>query len=429
MVLLHYISQGIPLGLLMVAIPAWLAVEGATPGEIGIYLSISGLPWALKLVNGFLMDRFAFLAMGRRRAWLLAAQLVMVAGMLTGAIVDPGPHDLTLLTAVCFAINVATTFQDVAVDGMAVDLVPEDERARANGFMFGGQALGVATSSAGGGTLLANFGLATTFILLAAVVAGVFVASVFARERPGERLLPWTEGAASAHAIAFKVDRWGPIFSGVWRSLRLPVSLCAIVVFFFSGAMSGLYSGLAPLMGAGLAGLDTAQISAIAGVNGVISGVLGIVVFGPFADRIGLHRAFAIAFLVPAAISTAMLVADGWWYIVYLVIGFSALIYASNIFGGVLVAAVGMRLCAPAVAATQFTIYMALGNLGNSFGSALLGPLNALGGFYGMIGGLVVLGLGGWLVLRLRPDIGSKQNDALAVREILGAEASQADAG
>ena len=43
-------------------------------------------------------------------------------------------------------------------------------------------------------------------------------------------------------------------------------------------------------------------------------------------------------------------------------------------------AAIGMRLCAPAVAATQFTLYMATSNLGRTLASASIGPLDALGG-------------------------------------------------
>ena len=56
---------------------------------------------------------YTFMAMGRRRCW--------IAG---------------------FVVNMATTFQDVAVDGLAVDIMEEDERARASGMMFGGQYIG-----------------------------------------------------------------------------------------------------------------------------------------------------------------------------------------------------------------------------------------------------------------------------------------------
>ena len=42
----------------------------------------------------------------------------------------------------------ATTFQDVAVDGMAVDIMKEEERARASGMMFGAQSIGIVAATA-----------------------------------------------------------------------------------------------------------------------------------------------------------------------------------------------------------------------------------------------------------------------------------------
>ena len=70
-----YFSQGIPQGLLGIAIPAWLASQGASAADIANYLAIITLPWAFKLVTGPLMDRYEFLPMGRRRPWVIAAQL------------------------------------------------------------------------------------------------------------------------------------------------------------------------------------------------------------------------------------------------------------------------------------------------------------------------------------------------------------------
>ena len=62
-----YAAQGLPFGLFAVAIPAWLAAQGASAAEIGSYLAIATLPWSAKLLAGPLMDRFTFLPMDRRR--------------------------------------------------------------------------------------------------------------------------------------------------------------------------------------------------------------------------------------------------------------------------------------------------------------------------------------------------------------------------
>ena len=56
-----YVAQGIPEGLLWYAIPAWLAMSGKSPAEIGSYVAIIGLPWSFKIINAPLMDRFTYL--------------------------------------------------------------------------------------------------------------------------------------------------------------------------------------------------------------------------------------------------------------------------------------------------------------------------------------------------------------------------------
>ena len=122
-VFILYVAQGAPIGVFFFAVPAWLAMNGASPLAIGGFLSATSLPWTLKFVNGFIMDRFTFLPMGRRRIWLIGAQSIMVAGLILLALINPGAADIAALSAFSFLIMSATTFQDVAIDGMAVDLV------------------------------------------------------------------------------------------------------------------------------------------------------------------------------------------------------------------------------------------------------------------------------------------------------------------
>ena len=62
-----YVGQGMPIGLFWFAIPAWMAVNGASAADVGTVASLTALPWSLKLVNGFIMDRYTVLSLGRRR--------------------------------------------------------------------------------------------------------------------------------------------------------------------------------------------------------------------------------------------------------------------------------------------------------------------------------------------------------------------------
>ncbi|MEP4945390.1 MAG: hypothetical protein ABJT35_13540, partial [Parasphingorhabdus sp.] len=128
-IFLLYAGQGIPLGLFDFAIPAWMAVNGASAKDIGLVVAMVGIPWSFKFVAGVVMDRYTLLSMGRRRIWIIGAQAVMIVCLILFAIVDPGPRDILLLGIAGLAVNTATVFQDVAVDGLTVDILPESERS------------------------------------------------------------------------------------------------------------------------------------------------------------------------------------------------------------------------------------------------------------------------------------------------------------
>ena len=81
---------------------------------------------------------------------------------------------------------------------------------------------------------------------------------------------------------------------------------------------------------------------------------------------------------------------------------------------------VSMRLCDARVAATQFTIYMAISNFGISFGAFMLGQTDAMGGLPSI---LLVVGAGCALALALmvlvkyprRPEFHAQQAEAAMV--------------
>ena len=127
---LLYAAQGLPYGLLSVAVPAYMAEQGLEPTQIGSFMGIILLPWSLKLINGPIMDRWSFLSMGRRRPWVLWAQAGMIVTSLIMASVPNPLQHLAVLTALGFVMNFFTAFQDVAVDGMATTSQPRDFRIR-----------------------------------------------------------------------------------------------------------------------------------------------------------------------------------------------------------------------------------------------------------------------------------------------------------
>ena len=181
-----YVAQGVPIGLFWFAIPTWMATNGADAADVGYVLGLTAIPWTLKLVNGFIMDRYTWLAMGRRRVWIVGAQMTMIVLLIGAAALAPQASDIVLLGLAGFLVNMATTFQDVAVDGLAVDIMEEDERARASGMMFGGQSIGMALSTALTGMAIARMGPSAAYLLAAGFIAMVTLYVLFLRERAGD---------------------------------------------------------------------------------------------------------------------------------------------------------------------------------------------------------------------------------------------------
>ena len=131
-----YAGQGLPIGIYQVALPAYMASLGMSAAEIGGFIAFVFIPWSFKLFAGPVMDKFSFLPMGRRRPWILLAQTGLLLSFLVLCFLNPEPaSEYWLLAALGFLSNIFGALQDVAVDGMAIDLLREDERAQGNAFM------------------------------------------------------------------------------------------------------------------------------------------------------------------------------------------------------------------------------------------------------------------------------------------------------
>lgn len=82
-----YVAQGIPEGMTYFGIPAWMAMNGKSPAEIGAFVAVVGIPWSFKILLAPMMDRYTFLAMGRRRPWVLIGQTGLIGAFLAMSMV------------------------------------------------------------------------------------------------------------------------------------------------------------------------------------------------------------------------------------------------------------------------------------------------------------------------------------------------------
>ncbi len=381
---LLYAAQGAPEGLLYIAVPAWLAEHGVAAEAIGAYISIILIPWSLKLVNGLLMDRLAYLPMGRRRPWLLMAQAIMVASLLILGVRAPEGQDLAYVTIVGFAVNMAAAFQDVAIDGMAIDVVPDKERAQANGFMWGGKTLGIAGSSLANGYIITFYGYGAAAIATAAFVGLIMLVPLLVRERPGERLLPWSAGKVSPQSEAQQLHRSWPIVVTLAKAIGRPTSLIFALAVFVALMSYGLHTSFVPVLAVQELKFSQLDFGHLAAAANLVGGLFGIGLCGWIAGALGQRNALLLALAMTAALQLAVgLIPSApqsqMMFVIYTVV--HALLF---VLISVCIYAEAMRMSTPAVSATQFSLYMAVLNLGTSFGAQRFGALKSDFGYEGV---------------------------------------------
>lgn len=123
-------SSGMPFLLSGSVLTYWMATEKVDLTTIGIF-GLVGLPYALKFAWAPLVDRLPLPLvdswLGRRRSWMLLAQIGILLSTLLLAFSNPveGPW-LTAFAAVLVAFFSAT--QDIAVDAYRIEILRDDEQ-------------------------------------------------------------------------------------------------------------------------------------------------------------------------------------------------------------------------------------------------------------------------------------------------------------
>ena len=386
-----YFAQGIPQGLLGITIPAWLASQGVSAADIGSYLAVIVLPWAFKLVTGPLMDRYQFRPMGKRRPWVLTAQLGLSLSLLALMLIENPAEQIGLLMLIGALINSFAATQDVAVDGMSIDLTPVREQGRLNAFMSFGKAVGWGATSAVSGFLLMTFGMQVTAIAAAVVSAIIFVFFTAVLEREGERKLPWTSGKAASKRQ--QPGSFGAVFSDVNKVLWTRTSLVVLAIMFFDGLISGFGHALMPIAAVKLFGYTTQQWSQLVAVMGLIGAVVALSL-GPAIDRIGAKRILILTISLVGMHAVLIAQTQSMWQdTTYIRVMLSVWVLMSPVVM-VCIIALAMAICSSSNSATQFAVYMSVANLGHSAGSKIYGMVSERSSYvdsYLMLALLVVI--------------------------------------
>ncbi len=182
---LLYLSQGLPFGFQITALPVYLRSQNTSLTLIG-FSSALALPWMLKALWSPLVDRFSIRKIGRRKTWIIPLQILLLGTILFTATLSP-EKNLTAILAAVFFMNLFAATQDIAVDGLAVDILGTNELGPGNAAQVCGYKTGMLIS---GGLLVwlgGSLGWTGMFLVMGIFVTLPLFAIMFYREQDKER--------------------------------------------------------------------------------------------------------------------------------------------------------------------------------------------------------------------------------------------------
>lgn len=268
LVALLYVSQGVPMGLSMEALPVLMRDAGVSL-DIIAWVPLAGLPWILKLFWAPLVENRSSARLGRRRGWILWMQGLLALALITLGFLPLSGSGVWIALGVLTIGGIASATQDTATDGLVAESLSGASLARANAFQVGGMMAGYMIGGAGALVLSSVLGQITTMALLASVPLASLVMALGWREQPA---VP----RARARLIAtFRR-------AGIWRMMALAVA--------FGGAHSAGLSLSRVLL------IDKGWSVAETGIMATVSGLLLVIVGCPLGSRLAsIDRYLTIA--------------------------------------------------------------------------------------------------------------------------------------
>ncbi len=158
-------SSGLPLALSGSTLQAWLATLHVEVGTIGLF-SLVGLPYSLKFLWAPVMDRYVPPFMGRRRGWILLAQLALALILAAMAVTDP-LTSLWRMGILAFALAFASASQDIVYNAYFTDILRPAERGLGAAVQAGGYRLAMIVAGALVLILSDRIGWRSSYLLMA----------------------------------------------------------------------------------------------------------------------------------------------------------------------------------------------------------------------------------------------------------------------
>jgi RhtX/FptX family siderophore transporter len=178
---LLYVTQGIPMGLAMEALPTLLRRDGVSLAALA-FLPLVGIPWIVKFLWAPWVDNHWSPRLGKRRSWILPMQGIVIACLLVAALIGLEAAGARIAIALFALASLASATQDTATDGLAVENFSGPMLARANAVQVGGTMVGFFLGGGGFLIIAGLLGRTIGMIVLAGIVAMALLLAALWRE-------------------------------------------------------------------------------------------------------------------------------------------------------------------------------------------------------------------------------------------------------
>ncbi|MGD9698044.1 MFS transporter [Acinetobacter sp.] len=276
-----YWAQGLPVGFMTHALPVILRTQGVSLAQIGGF-GLLMLPWSIKIFWAPWVDRFGHAAFGHYRSWIIPTQLLSVV-VLTGLSFLPiqalnQPEYLLAFFVALLSMNLVGATQDIATDGLAVNMLNNQQQHWGNTFQVIGSRLGFIV---GGGAILWALDWLdwqSTFLILAGLVLLNTLPILWLKEP--QRL---KHMLSSTEAGTFRWQKIKDYLAYFYREQNVAAWLAVLITFKIADGLAGpllkplmvdlgltfsqigiyvtMLGAVAALIGAGLAGFSLKYVS------------------------------------------------------------------------------------------------------------------------------------------------------------------------
>jgi PAT family beta-lactamase induction signal transducer AmpG len=245
-------SAGLPLALSASTLQIWMREVGVDLGTIGL-VTLAGTPYTIKFLWAPVVDALDVPVLspllGRRRGWLVFAQLLLIVSIVLLGVGGPAIAPWYVVIGAAVLVATASATQDIVIDAFRIESLPENEQAAGMASYVAAYRIGMLASTAGALFLVSGFeglGLGKSvawtwgYLAMAALVL-VGVATTLVATEPEKSAAATSEHAAHAGESPLRrvaLAAYGAFAEFLTRDMAVIV-LAFVVLYKFCDAFAG----------------------------------------------------------------------------------------------------------------------------------------------------------------------------------------------